>query len=60
MNCVGFVQAAFARKMGLGQACAVEIWAGMEGVLAAINRGWTILVLKSDSMYVASIFRIRK
>lgn len=38
-NCMGFVVAAFARKMGKGFAYEAELWAAMEGVLMAIKMG---------------------
>lgn len=53
---MGFVVAAFLRKMGKGRAFEAEILAAMERVSAAIMKGWSKIVLESDSTYVVSLF----
>lgn len=40
-NCRGYVESAFAKKMGRGHAYEAEICAAIEGVIAAVNQGWT-------------------
>lgn len=44
-----------ARKMGAYEA---EILAAFEGIAAALMKGWTKLLLQSDSTYVVSLFQV--
>lgn len=56
-NCMGFVESAFAWKMGTSQAYKEELGTAIEGVSAAIKGGWNKIYLESDSTYVTMLFQ---
>lgn len=54
---MGFVIAAFSRRMGKGQAYEAELTSAIEGITMAIMKGWRKLILEADSMHVVSLFQ---